>query len=223
MNDRTIGRGAFLGTVGLGLAGLFYGRSATGALGSLVPDNVSAIVPTGGWRIYTVASEMPKLDPVGYRLRIDGMVETPATYTLAELRAMPNEQQVSDFHCVTGWSVEDVTWNGVRLNQLLAAAKPLSGARALRFVSAEQPYDDSLSLEQALSPDVMLAFDMDGAPLSRPHGGPARLIMPRMYGYKNVKWVNRIEVIDSESYLGYWEQRGYDKDAWIGKSNGFTA
>jgi DMSO/TMAO reductase YedYZ molybdopterin-dependent catalytic subunit len=223
MNDRTFGRAAFLGTVGVGLAGLFYGRAATGALGSLVPDSVGAIVPTGGWRIYTVASEMPRLDPAAFRLRIDGLVQTPTTYTLADLRQMPNERQVSDFHCVTGWSVNDVTWNGVRLKTLLSAAGPLSSGRALRFVSAEQPYDDSLTLEQAYLPDVMLAFDMDGSPLSRPHGGPARLVMPRMYGYKSVKWVNRIEVIDNESYLGYWEQRGYDRDAWLGRSNGYTA
>jgi DMSO/TMAO reductase YedYZ molybdopterin-dependent catalytic subunit len=223
MNDRTFGRGAFLGIVGLGLAGLFYGRTATGALGSLVPDSVGTIVPTGGWRIYTIASQMPELDPAAFRLRIDGLVKTPTTYTLADLRRMPTEQQVSDFHCVTGWSVNDVTWNGVRLKTLLSAAGPLSGARALRFVSAERPYDDSLTLEQAFLPDVMLAFDMDGSPLSRPHGGPVRLVMPRMYGYKNVKWVDRIEVIDDENYLGYWEQRGYDRDAWLGRSNGFTA
>ncbi len=223
MKDRTIGRAAFLGTVGLGVAGLFYGRSATGALGWLVPDRVEAIVPTSGWRIYTIGSGLPKIDPATYRLRIDGMVEHPTTYTLADLRAMPSEEQVSDFHCVTGWSVNDVAWKGIRLERLLAKAKLRQGARSLRFVSTEVPYDDSLTLEQALSPDVMLALDMDGSPVSRPHGGPARLVMPRMYGYKSVKWVDRIEVIDDPDYRGYWEQRGYDIDAWIGDSNGYTA
>ncbi len=223
MNDRTIGRAAFLGTIGLGVAGLFYGRSATGALGKVVPDSVQAIVPTSGWRIYTIGSGLPKIDPATYTLRIDGLVERPTTYSLADLRALPNVEQVSDFHCVTGWSVEDVTWRGIRLERLLAEARLRPGARALRFVSTEVPYDDSLTLDQAFEADVMLALDMDGSPVSRPHGGPARLVVPRMYGYKSVKWVDRIEVIADEDYRGYWEQRGYDVDAWVGGSNGFAA
>lgn len=220
MHDRTIGRAAFLGTMGLGIAGLFYGRTMTEALGRLVPDSVQSIVPTSGWRIYTIGSGLPRIDPATYRLRIDGLVERPVEYTLADLRALPSERQVSDFHCVTGWSVNDVTWDGIRLQRLLEESRPLAGAKALRFVSVEVPYDDSLTLDQAFLPDVMLALDMDAAPVSRPHGGPARLVMPQMYGYKSVKWVERIEVIDNESYLGYWEQRGYDRDAWIGRSNG---
>ena len=65
----------------------------------------------------------------------------------------------------------------------------------------------------------MLAHAMDGAPLARKHGAPARLVMPQMYGYKGVKWVNRIVVTDRVTD-GYWQQRGYDRDAWIGGSNG---
>ena len=98
-----------------------------------------------------------------------------------------------------------------------------TGAGALRFVSAELPYDDSLTLEQALLPDVMLAYEMDGKPLSRPHGAPVRLVMPQMYGYKSVKWVERIELVPPPAPTGYWEHHGYDADAWIGKSNGFTS
>ncbi len=79
------------------------------------------------------------------------------------------------------------------------------------------PYDDSLTHEQALLGDVMLALDMDGKPLSRPHGAPARVVMPQMYGYKSVKWVTRIEV-RTDVLPGYWEQHGYDADAWIGRS-----
>jgi len=87
-------------------------------------------------------------------------------------------------------------------------------------VSDEVPYDDTLSLPQALSHDALLALDMDGKPLSEPHGFPARVVMPRMYGYKNVKWVTRIEVQTDLLHVGYWEQRGYDEDAWVGSSNG---
>jgi DMSO/TMAO reductase YedYZ molybdopterin-dependent catalytic subunit len=99
-----------------------------------------------------------------------------------------------------------------------------SGARdsvgALRFVSAEVPYDDSLTLEQALLPDVMLAYEMDGGPLRREHGAPVRLVIPDMYGYKSVKWLNQIEFRRDATY-GYWEQNGYDVDAWLGRSNGY--
>jgi DMSO/TMAO reductase YedYZ molybdopterin-dependent catalytic subunit len=219
VNDRAIGRAAFLGLLGAGAAGLFYGRDVTSFLGRLVPDSLTSIVPSSGWRIYTIASEMPDIEPAAYRLRIEGLVERPVTYTLDDLKRLPRAEQVSDFHCVTGWSVYDVRWAGVRFADLLAEAKPLPGAFWYRFVSAEVPYDDILSFEQVFLPDVMLAYEMDGKPLSRPHGAPVRVVMPRMYGYKNVKWVERIEV-RQEFRPGYWEQRGYDSDAWVGGSNG---
>jgi len=221
MHDRTLGRAAFLGLLGAGAAGLFLGRDAVGALGRIVPDSVESIVPTSGWRIYTIGSSVPRLDPVAYRLTVDGAVERPVTYTLDDLRALPRAEQVSDFHCVTGWVVENVRWGGVRLHDVLAEAGVRPDAKALRFVSAEVPYDDTLTLPQALLPNVMLALDMDGEPLSHGHGFPARIVMPRMYGYKSVKWVTRIEARTTYTDLGFWEQRGYDKDAWIGASNGY--
>jgi DMSO/TMAO reductase YedYZ molybdopterin-dependent catalytic subunit len=221
MNDRTIGRAAFLGIIGLGAAGLFAGRDAMGLVGRLAPDSVEAIVPTSGWRIYTIGSSIPRIDPAAYRLTVSGAVERPVTYTLADLRNLPQAEQVSDFHCVTGWSVNDVHWRGVRFAELLNEARLRPEAKALRFVSDEVPYDDTLSVPQALSADAMLALDMDGKPLSEPHGFPARVVMPRMYGYKNVKWVTRIEVQTNLDHVGFWEQRGYDEDAWVGASNGY--
>jgi DMSO/TMAO reductase YedYZ molybdopterin-dependent catalytic subunit len=90
----------------------------------------------------------------------------------------------------------------------------------LTFISAEEPYADTLTLRQAELHDAMLAYEMDGKPLSRSHGAPVRVVIPEMYGYKNVKWVERI-VVGDRVEPGYWEQRGYDLDAWVGKSNGF--
>jgi DMSO/TMAO reductase YedYZ molybdopterin-dependent catalytic subunit len=220
VHDRTIGRAAFLGVIGAGIAGLFVGRDAMRLAGRLVPDRVEAFVPTSGWRIYTIGSSIPRIDPAAYRLTIAGAVERPVTYTLDDLRRLPRAEQVSDFHCVTGWSVYDVRWGGVRFQDLLAGTRPRPDARALRFVSDEVPYDDTLSLPQAFARDALLALDMDGAPLSAPHGYPARVVMPRMYGYKSVKWVTRIEVQTHLDHVGYWEQRGYDEDAWVGSSNG---
>lgn len=221
MHDRTLGRAAFLGLVGAGVAGLFVGRDALDLLGKLVPDGVASIVPTSGWRIYTIGSSIPKLDPQAYRLTIGGAVDRPVTYTLADLRALPRAEQVSDFHCVTGWRVENVHWAGVRLRDVLSEAGLGPNAKSLRFVSAEVPYDDTLTLPQAFGRDVMLALDMDGEPLSHGHGFPARVVMPRMYGYKSVKWVTRIEARTTDDDFGFWERNGYDKDAWIGASNGF--
>ncbi|MCY7301627.1 MAG: molybdopterin-dependent oxidoreductase [Thermoleophilia bacterium] len=222
MNDRTIGRAGFLGILGLGAAGLFLAKDATGLLDRAVPKSVSSIVPTSGWRIYTVGSSIPTFDPVTYRLDVTGLVGSPTSYTLADLKAMPRADQISDFHCVTGWSVSDVRWGGVRIADLLERAGAQSNVAGLNFVSAESPYEDSLTLEQALLPDVMLAYEMDGGPISRPHGAPVRLVMPQMYGYKSVKWVNRIE-LGTTALPGYWEQNGYDADAWLGNSNGFSS
>jgi DMSO/TMAO reductase YedYZ molybdopterin-dependent catalytic subunit len=222
VDDRTIGRAAFIGLLGAGLAGLFYARDAIHLVGKAVPDGVSSLVPSNGWRIYTIGPGMPRIAPAEYRLTVTGHVEQPVTLTLADLRAMRPAKQVSDFHCVTGWSVHDVRWGGVRLDDVIAPARPREGWKSLRFISDEVPYDDSLTTDQALLHDVMLALDMDGAPLRRPHGGPARIVMPQMYGYKSVKWVTRIEV-RTDILPGYWEQHGYDADAWIGHSNGLSA
>jgi DMSO/TMAO reductase YedYZ molybdopterin-dependent catalytic subunit len=163
---------------------------------------------------------MPRFDPATWRLRIGGLVEQQVEITYDDLRALPRAEQTSDFHCVTGWSVEDVRWTGVRLQDLLEAARPLPNAGAVAFVSAEYPYMDTLTLEQAFLPDTMLAYDMDGSPLTRPHGAPARVVIPQMYGYKGVKWVKEI-VLTEDAFDGFWEKRGYDRDAWVDRSNDY--
>lgn len=220
---RPIGRRAFLGVVGVGLTSLAWGGGAMNLVAQttrLLPEQLRAIVPFGdGWRIYAILRPYPTFEPASWTLRIEGLVEHPLSLSYAQLLALPQADQTTDFHCVTGWSVDGVHWSGVRFADLLATARPLPAARALRFESAEAPYVDTLTLEQAMVPDAMLAHHMDGDPLKREHGAPARLVMPKMYGYKGVKWVKRIVVTDRVSD-GYWEQRGYDRDAWIGSSNG---
>ena len=210
-----IGRAAFLGTVAAGLAGIAiaprFDRFWTRASEALLSD--------GGWRIYSVASPMPRFDPDGYRLTIGGAVRRPADLGWDEVAALPAERQVSDFHCVTGWSVEDVRWRGVRGTALSALVEPLPEARYVTFASMEEPYTDQLTLEQFHLPDVLLATHMDDAPLSRAHGAPLRLVVPAMYGYKSVKWVRAIS-FDTQPHTGYWEARGYSTDAWVGDSNG---
>jgi DMSO/TMAO reductase YedYZ molybdopterin-dependent catalytic subunit len=221
-DQRPYGRRAFLAITGIGLSSLLWARPAwravSGAARPLEDALPAGLVPSG-WRIYTVAAAMPRFDPKTWRLRIGGLVDRPTTLTYDELRRLPRAEQVSDFHCVTGWSVRNVHWAGVRFVDLLKPARPRPNARVLTFVSAERPYVDTLSLEQAGLADAMLAYEMDGKPLRREHGAPARLVIPEMYGYKNVKWVEQI-VVGDHAEAGYWEQRGYDIDAWVGRSNG---
>jgi DMSO/TMAO reductase YedYZ molybdopterin-dependent catalytic subunit len=226
MGDVRMGRAAFLSIVGLGGAGLLLGDRLLGvasrplsSVGSLIPQAVRDLVPNG-WRIYAVNPPWPTFHPASYRLQVTGLVERSLSLGWDEVQALPQARQTSDFHCVTGWTVGGVHWHGVRLQTIWDLARPQPQARYVNFVSLEQPYVDTLSLEQTTLPGVMLAHGMDGAPLSRAHGAPLRLVIPEMYGYKNVKWVHRIELV-SELRAGYWEQRGYDVDAWVGHSNGY--
>jgi DMSO/TMAO reductase YedYZ molybdopterin-dependent catalytic subunit len=220
---RPYGRRAFLGLLAGGVSSLFWAGPAARALAPVTSGFSQALgnlLPVGGWRIYTISGSMPIFDEGSYRLEITGLVRTPVQLTYAQLRALPQAHQVSNFHCVTGWSVDNVRWGGVRFRDLLALAEPLPSAKAIRFVSLEQPYNDSLSLDQARLPNVMLAVDMDGQPLSRPHGSPARVVIPEMYGYKGVKWLTKMELVDHQP-TGYWEGLGYDQNAWVGRSNGY--
>lgn len=169
---------------------------------------------TGGWRINTVENPRPEFDPQAYRLVIDGLVTRPSVLTYDELRALPAVRQISDFHCVEGWGVPDVQWDGVRLQTLIAMAGPQADAEYITFHSLGGIYRDSLTIRQAELPDVLIAYDMDGAQLPAKHGAPLRLVMPRMYGYKGSKWLTRIEFRDAQD-IGYWEERGWRVDAWI--------
>ena len=212
--------------MGAGVATLFFGSEISRVTSSVTKPiadatGLSRLVPSSGWRIYTVADTMPVFDRASWRLRIDGLVRRPLELSYDELLALPKAVQVSTFHCVTGWIVDGVHWGGVRFADLLAAAGPLAGADAAHFVSAEVPYDDYLALRSLKLPDVMLAYEMDGLPLAQEHGAPVRVVIPDMYGYKNVKWVERITLVSGQS-LGYWEKLGYDVDAWVGRSNGYT-
>jgi DMSO/TMAO reductase YedYZ molybdopterin-dependent catalytic subunit len=132
---------------------------------------------------------------------------------------MPVTRVARDFQCVTGWRVPDVQWAGVRLLDLLDRAGVQSDATAVRFVSFDGAYTESLTLEQARRDDVLVAYELEGQLLSSQHGGPARLYVAPMYGYKSCKWLREIE-LTARVEPGYWEQRGYDVDAWVGRSNG---
>lgn len=222
-----VGRRVVLGMLGLGAAGVVWGSKMAGAFNrALAPisamdrTGLTSLLPVAGrFRIYSVVGFLPRRDATSYRLKVTGLVERPLDLSLGELKALPPTRLVRDFQCVTGWRVPDVAWKGVLLSRLLDDAGVAPGAAAVAFRSFDGEYTESLTLAQARRPDVMVAYELEDKPVSRAQGGPARLYVAPMYGYKSCKWLDEIEVT-SEVREGYWERRGYDTDAWIGRSNG---
>lgn len=167
----------------------------------------------GRFRIYTV-TPIPVFDNSNWSFTVDGLVNKALKWNWEEFVTLPRTVQVSNFHCVTGWSVYNNTWEGIPLKQLLDQAGIKASAQTVKFYSGDGEYTDSLTMEQARMDDIMIAVMLDGKPIPSDLGGPVRLIVPQMYTYKSVKWLNRIELI-AEDHVGYWEARGYDKDAWL--------
>ncbi len=146
-----------------------------------------------------------------WRLAVDGAVEEALTLSWKDFLALPQAEDVSDFHCVTSWSRLDLRWKGVRLESLLALARPLPEASHV-LCHAYDGYTSNLPLEEALKPDVLLVHTVEGGPLPREHGGPVRVITPQLWAWKGAKWVSRIEVLVGDR-PGYWEERGYSNTA----------
>jgi DMSO/TMAO reductase YedYZ molybdopterin-dependent catalytic subunit len=181
-------------------------------------------VPVG----QTVTTKWPVLD-LGYhpnlpldrwRLIVDGEVENPLRLTWEQLLALPQTDDVSDFHCVTTWSKLDMAWRGVRLLDLAALAQPKDTATHLMCYGYDT-YTTNLALEEALKPDVLLAHTVDGQPLPPEHGGPLRMITPQLYAWKGSKWIKRIEFLPANR-LGFWEDRGYSNTAYPWRNDRYS-
>jgi DMSO/TMAO reductase YedYZ molybdopterin-dependent catalytic subunit len=216
----------FLGLLGVGAAGVVFGARVQNLLedtvGKLISKDgtgLSSLLPIGRFRIYSVTGDLPSRSRSGYRLRVKGLVTQRVELTYDDLRAMPATTLHRDFQCVTGWRVPDVEWKGVRLADVLDRAGVSPEAKAVRFTSFDGEYSESLTLEQARRADVIVAYEMEGDPLSDEHGGPVRLYVAPMYGYKSCKWLDGIE-LTRRVEPGYWEGYGYDVDGWVGRSNG---
>jgi len=157
----------------------------------------------------------PVVDPSGWSLTIGGMVDRERTFTLDQLNAMATTKKITTLGCISntlnGDLVGTAEWQGVPLVQLLATAGVQPGVIDLTFHCADD-YEDSITLERAFDPDTMVVVGMNGAPLTPDHGSPARLIIPGIYGMKNVKWVERIDLVD-EDFKGYWQTRGWSDPA----------
>ncbi|MFJ3865626.1 molybdopterin-dependent oxidoreductase [Streptomyces nigra] len=224
---RPIGRRVLLGTLGLGVLGVVTAPTLQRGLESFLagasdkdPTGLTDLLPNGGgFRYYSVTSSVPRKGATDYRLTVGGLVDRPRSYSLADLRAFPQIRLVRDVQCVTGWRVPATPFEGVRLSELLDAAGVRPGAGAVRFTCFDGAYSESLTLDQARRSDVLVALRVRDEDLGHAHGGPARLYVAPMYFYKSAKWLSGITVT-RDVRPGYWEERGYDVDAWVGRSNG---
>jgi len=218
-----VGRRVVLGMVALGAVGVAAGRwlsqGVSDVVASTAPGLSSVLPAAGGFRIYTVTDGYPGYDAATYRLSVSGLVGKQLSLSLADLAALPQTSLTKDFQCVTGWRVADVPWSGVLLSDVLKAAQVESGATAVLLTSFDGAYTESLTMDQARLPGVLVATSMFGKPIEDKHGAPVRLLVAPMYGYKSIKWLSGIEATH-KVVPGYWEDRGYDVDAWVGKSNG---
>ncbi|MFF5442096.1 molybdopterin-dependent oxidoreductase [Streptomyces achromogenes] len=217
-----VGRRAMLGMLGAGAAGLaaapYLQRGWEGFLASasqVDATGLTGLLPNpGGFRYYSVVGSVPHKDATDYELRVDGLVDRPKTYTLGELRAMPQSRIVHDVLCTDGWRVDRTPFEGVCLADILDAAGVRSSGVAVRFTCFDGAYTESLTLEQARRPDVLVALNMQDKPITHAHGGPVRLYVAPMYFYKSAKWLSGISVTD-KVVPGYWEERGYAVDGWL--------
>jgi DMSO/TMAO reductase YedYZ molybdopterin-dependent catalytic subunit len=162
--------------------------------------------------------EHPAIALDDWRLEVGGHVEHPFTLTWAEFLALPHVDDVSDFHCVTTWSRYDNHWRGVRFSTIAELAVPTTDAAHVLCTGHDvEPlssvaYTTNLPLARAVEDDVLLVHTWEGEPLPREHGGPCRMITPKLYAWKGTKWIRRIEFLATD-HRGFWEVRGYSNSA----------
>lgn len=192
----------YFGNAGMAATGVKWPRA--------LPDQI-----TPPSLFYTVSKNKffdPEVDAARWRLDLHGLVARPASLSLDDLRALPVVEQQATLACVgnavPARAIGNARWRGVRLRDVLAAAGGVDrSARDVVFISADN-YTDSIPLRVALDPDTLLAFEMNGAPLPAKHGAPLRAIVPGIYGMKNAKWIEAIEVVDVD-FQGYWQRQGW--------------
>jgi DMSO/TMAO reductase YedYZ molybdopterin-dependent catalytic subunit len=161
------------------------------------------------------AEVTPRIDTAAWTFTVDGLVEHPTTWTWDEMHALPQDNYDGAIHCVTTWSKFDMHWSGVSLDALFDIAIPLPSATHV-VAHSTTGYTTNLPLADVTGGKAWVAFEVDGAPLSRDHGGPARLLVPHLYFWKSAKFVARITVLDHDK-PGFWEVRGYHDrgDPWL--------
>jgi DMSO/TMAO reductase YedYZ molybdopterin-dependent catalytic subunit len=162
--------------------------------------------------------EQPDISLDKWKLEITGLVENPYTLNWEQFLAMPQVEDVSDFHCVTTWSRFDNRWGGVAFGSIAEQAVPKPEAKFVLCTGYDfmpgsyVPYTVNVPLARVLDADVLLVHTWEGKPLPREHGGPCRMITPKLYAWKGAKWIRKIEFL-AEDKKGFWEVRGYSNSA----------
>lgn len=162
--------------------------------------------------------EQPRIDTKDWRLEVGGLVHNAVTLTWDQFIALPQVEDESDFHCVTTWSRLDNHWRGVRFSTIAELVVPDEEAKHILCTGYDFlpdsyiPYTVNLPLDRALEDDVLLVHTWEGKPLPREHGGPCRMITPKLYAWKGAKWIRKIEFF-AEDWKGFWEVRGYSNTA----------
>ena len=157
----------------------------------------------------------PRIDLAMWELRVEGDVDNPLKLTWQEFQALPRVTQQAELHCVSGWSRLGDEWEGVLARTVIDMARPKEQAGYV-LLTAHGGHTTSLDLDALLDAQTLLAFKFNGQDLEPEHGWPVRLLVPKKYGYKSLKWVRSIRVLEREE-LGYWEQRGWSNraDPWL--------
>lgn len=194
-------------------------RDPGSVLTAELPEHAAARVPPGqrvtrGWPVLH-EGPIPRFDPETWRLRVFGACENELELSYEELKALPNVDMRSDFHCVTGWSKLDNTWTGVQTKVLLDRARPHPDSSHVTM-HAEHGYTANVPLQVLLRDDAMVAWAHNGEPLAPKHGLPLRVVVPKLYAWKSVKWIRGFELMASDR-RGFWEVRGYHNraDPWL--------
>jgi len=217
-----------IGAVSLGLTGLYRVPTWYQAIANPAEAGLSgpspAITPTGNFYIVSKNFSDPVVDATSWRLSIGGLVDKPQKLTLSDLRALPSTTEAVTLECISndvgGPQMSTGMFSGVRLSDLIALASPQSSGSWAAFKSVDG-YAESLPLSLINGQgSIMVAYDLNGAPLPTGHGFPARILVPGHYGMKGPKWLQSIDVVQGESG-GYWEAQGWDHNALVKTTSRF--
>ena len=164
---------------------------------------------------------VPEISKTDWTLELSGLCEKPQTFSFDEFLKLPQTEDTSDFHCVTGWSQYDFHWKGVRFSDLAKACKVSPDAKHV-FIESYDNYSTNVTLEEAMKSDVLIVYQVNGAPLPKEHGGPVRMITPQLWAWKGAKWIKKIEFLKVDR-RGFWEVRGYSNSAIPWLNDRYTA
>jgi DMSO/TMAO reductase YedYZ molybdopterin-dependent catalytic subunit len=163
---------------------------------------------------------IPEVHEKEWTFTASGLIEKPLKVTYKEFLSLPSRELTADFHCVTGWSKFDLHWKGVLFKTIASMTNPFREAKFAEII-AEEEYTTNLPLSVLMDDDVLFAFGLEGKPLTREHGFPLRLVVPKRYAYKSAKWVTGVRFL-KEDRPGFWEKRGYSNSADPWKEERFS-